>query len=380
MKAIDISRPSTPKLASVLQNPDNTSAEDIVVEHVRTKHFEGDLAVTGIQACKKELPVPRGLLFFDVSKPYKPKELGSWEAPAGTRGCHEIDMTVTSRGGRPGGVLVACANSRAAAEVGADEVVIVDAGDPNSPEQVGDFTFEQNAGPTSRCEFGCLPLSFAHSVRFFEAGRRLYVSYWDAGTVLLDDPARPESIGVTRLGRHSEDGDNHSMTLADGGRLLLVNSEDVSPTPEVFLKGLGVPTSRRRSMGSAEHLRQQQPIPNQIPRLLRHPQGDRACPRRHLHGAQHRDRPDGSGFSLVVLRRAALDRPFQSREAHRGGALSPTEDERPRGALPPSPFVWGVWPDRNNDVILVSDINRGPMNPHANRARGLLRFIPTTGG
>ena len=243
VKVIDISNPSKPKLAAVLQNPDNTSAEDTVVRRVRSRKFQGDLAVAGIQVCDKTRPATRGLLFFDVTNPDKPKQLGSWAAPDGTRGCHEIDLAVRADAHNQDRVLVACANPGAAAGVGADEVAIVDASDPRSPAQVGGFTLEQDTGPTSRYRYGCLALSFAHSVRFFGGGKRLYVSYWDAGTVLLDvkDPARPEPIATTWLGEHSEDGDNHSMTLADRGRLLLINSEDVSPNPQVFLKGLQCP-------------------------------------------------------------------------------------------------------------------------------------------
>lgn len=361
VKVIDISKPSKPRLANVLQNPHHTSAEDIVVEHVRTDDFEGDLAVTGIQACDKELPVPRGLLFFDVTNPYKPKELGSWDAPPGTRGCHEIDLAVKPRGDRSNGVLAACANPGAAAGVGADEVVIVDASDPTSPEQVGSFTLDQGGGPKSHFEYGCLALSFAHSIRFFDDGRRLYVSYWDAGTVLLDvdDPTRPRSIGVTWLGRHDDDGDNHSMTLADEGQLLLINSEDVSPRPEVFLKGLLCPrregdqwgqlniydnrnASRPRFLGSFGTRNSTTPAVD----------GIYTVHNTEIVGA---DQAFSSWYSDGV-RWIDLSNPNKPKEVAR---FLPPKMEDPGGNLPPSPFVWGVWPDRNQGTILVSDINSG---------------------
>ncbi len=77
--------------------------------------------------------------------------------------------------------------------------------------------------------FGCYSLSFAHSARFAQQGRRLYVSYWDAGTIELDisNPANPVFVNRTQL-LLDEDRDNHSMTEV-GGRWLIINPEDTSP-------------------------------------------------------------------------------------------------------------------------------------------------------
>jgi hypothetical protein len=79
-----------------------------------------------------------------------------------------------------------------------------------------------------------LPVQFAHSARFEDGGQSLYVlyvSYWDAGTVHLDisTPASPVVVSTTRIIPPDEDGDNHSMTLANGGSWLVINPEDFSP-------------------------------------------------------------------------------------------------------------------------------------------------------
>ncbi len=355
VKAIDISNPSEPKLAAVLHNPANTSAEDIVVRKVRTKEFEGDLAVTGLQACNKELAAPRGLLFFDVSNPYKPKELGSWEAPAGTRGCHEIDLAVRPGAGKSDRVVAACANPNAAAGAGVDEVALVDATNPRSPEQVGGFTLATSPG------FGCLPLSFAHSVRFFDDARRLYVSYWDAGTVLLDvdNPASPTQMEVTSLREHSSDGDNHSMTLASDGRLLLINSEDISPFPEVFIKDLHCQSTPGDEWGQLSIFDNSN---ESKPRFIAS-FGTANSKQRTADGVYTvhntevvgQDQAFSSWYSDGV-RWIDLSRPSKPREvAH----FLPPRMKDPRGNLPSSPFVWGVWPNAENGVILVSDINSG---------------------
>jgi hypothetical protein len=76
---------------------------------------------------------------------------------------------------------------------------------------------------------GCIPINFAHSARFEDSGDTLYVSYWDAGTVRLDirDLAHPQKVADVTV--PTPDRDNHSMTLANGGRWLIINTEDFSP-------------------------------------------------------------------------------------------------------------------------------------------------------
>jgi hypothetical protein len=80
VRVVDVSRPARPKLAGSLQNDPFTRAEDVVVRHVRTPSFTGDLAVVGIQACLgsgHEDEVQTGLAFFDVSDPVQPHFLSS---------------------------------------------------------------------------------------------------------------------------------------------------------------------------------------------------------------------------------------------------------------------------------------------------------------
>jgi hypothetical protein len=65
VRVADISKPTHPVLVSRLQNAQFTRAQDVVVRHVRTPFFVGDLAVVGIQACLgsgHEGEVPTGLI------------------------------------------------------------------------------------------------------------------------------------------------------------------------------------------------------------------------------------------------------------------------------------------------------------------------------
>ena len=166
VKVVDISKPRDPELVSVLQNPEGTSAEDVVVLRANTRSFRGDLAVTGIQACDIFSEVRRGLQFFDVSDPTSPVELGFWELPAPLIGCHEVDLA-SARGRR---VLASCANpfgdSLGEEFLGGaqPEVFVVDASDPSNPSALGTF-----GGINNFQGDGCFPASFGHSVQIGRA-------------------------------------------------------------------------------------------------------------------------------------------------------------------------------------------------------------------
>jgi len=244
VRVVDISRPPRPRLVSRLANDVFTRAEDVVVRRVRTASFDGDLAVVGIQACLgsgHEREVRTGLRFFDVTRPAHPALLGSWLLPPGTFGCHEVDLIQR----RDGQVLAGCArqmSDQRDAGTGAQVpggVQLVDATDPARPETRAAWELPLN--PSGGV--GCLPVQFAHSIRFVNGGLGAYVSYWDAGTVHLDltNPAAPAVLGVTKLAPPDEDGDNHSLTLANRGRWLVINQEDFSPTacPDRQLGGWG---------------------------------------------------------------------------------------------------------------------------------------------
>jgi hypothetical protein len=228
VQVVDLSHPSRPRVVATLPNPPFTRAEDVAVIDVRTAAFSGALAVVGIQACVgsgHQAEVVPGLRLFDVTRPARPALLGHWDLPRGTVGCHEIDAVQRA----DGRVLAACARNLADHQRtgGAVAVHLVDATDPAAPSTLVDWSLNLDPGRG----VGCAPHQFAHSARFEDAGRSLYVSYWDAGTVHLDiaAPATPVMVSDTRITPPDEDGDNHSMTLANGGRWLVIDTEDLSP-------------------------------------------------------------------------------------------------------------------------------------------------------
>jgi hypothetical protein len=353
VKVVDISKPRDPELVSVLQNPEGTSAEDVVVVKANTPSFRGDLAVTGIQACDIFSEVPRGLQFFDVSDPTNPTELGFWELPAPLIGCHEVDLAPAA--GRR--VLAACANpfgdSLGQEFLGQaqPEVFVVDASDPSNPATLGTFGGINNAEGE-----GCFPASFGHSVRLFDKARTLYASYWDAGLIQLDisDPTNPRHIGTVNTVPPDEDGDVHSMARGRAG-LAFINPEDFSPIDEAA--GFCAPGDWD-GWGDLQIWDISDPA---NPTFVSQFATANAASKRtdgffSIHNTEvlHGNLLAASWYSDGI-RLIDISQPADPREV---GSFVPPATPDPTGFFPPVPNVWGVWPHRGN-IVLASDINSG---------------------
>jgi hypothetical protein len=352
VKVADVRNPRHPRLVSRLPNPRGTSAEDVVVRHVATGSFTGDLAVVGIQSCESPR-VFRGLQFFDVTDPTAPREISRYEVAANTGGCHEVDLVARS----DGRVLAACANPFAEQSAGTDEVILVDASNPRRPHKVGGFRVGDDLGVdpgNTRQNVGCFPATFAHSVRFTRGGFRLFVSYWDFGTLRFvvgsaGSLGRPNSR--TDIAPPDEDGDNHSMTLARDGGTLVINPEDFSPEDcgQPF-QGWGeawVYTNEDR----ANQLLSVFSTPNS--RSMR-TDGFFSIHNTEAAGARHRQMfsswySDGIVWWSLAHRRNPVMK----------GQFVPPPTEDPTGTFPPVPLIWGVYVDPQSDLIYASDINSG---------------------
>jgi len=353
VKVTDIRTPSRPTVVSVLHNPKGTSAEDVVVRSVRTKSFHGDLAVTGIQACDDKSPVFRGLQFFDVTNPRHPRELSRWRAPGPVGGCHEVDLIART----DGRVLAACAVPFAEQTNRTDEVNVIDVTDPAAPRKTDGWAIKRNLGinpATTAQNVGCFPASFAHSVRFTDGGYTLYASYWDVGTIRLavNGRARIGYVARTDIAPPDEDGDNHSMTLAKGGRVLLINPEDFSP---IECK----PASKFGGWGEVH-------IYDNTRRAGTRPLGtfstaDSRSSRTDGFYAVHNtevvqgDQAFSSWYSDGIVWWELSD----PRHPTQRGQFVPPAAADPQGVFPRIPIVWGVYPDPGSGLILASDINSG---------------------
>jgi len=325
VKVVDISDPSSPTQVAVLQNPGQTSAEDVVVRHVSTPFFIGDLAAVGIQDCPDD--ATQGLQLWNVTDPTAPTKLGTWVSAAATGGCHEIDLVQRA----DGRVLAGCSLPFARG-AGEDEVAIVDATDPKHPVEAGSWVSTENGG------VGCFFSKFAHSVRFFDGGDTLYVSNWDAGTYRLDvsNPATPQVEAQIRIAPPDEDGDSHSMTLGKSGAMLFVNPEDFCAS------GSGDPWGEVRIFDNRNP---------SSPKLL----GSFTTPNAEA-GAQ-----DGTYtvHNTEVKGNVAFSS-WYSDGIVRWSFKNPRNPRLLGQFVPPAqPMVWGVAFVEGTDLVLASDMNSG---------------------
>ncbi len=215
VKIIDISDPRTPRLVTTAAGEPNTSAEDMVVRRVDTPFFHGDLLAVGLQVCNPALPGRHGLALFDVTAPAAPKPLGFFDTTGESRGVHELDLM--ARGGRAYALLATTARFR-----------MVEVTDPHNPVQVSDWQLTERLGEPLT---GPPPLDtkFEHSALASPDGTLAFLSYWDAGVIILDisDPAAPRYLGRTSFGP-GEEGNAHSVSASPDNRLLLTADEACS--------------------------------------------------------------------------------------------------------------------------------------------------------
>jgi hypothetical protein len=236
---IDIRRPSRPvKIADTLDYAD-TSMEDMQAVRIGRR----DILAIGLQDCGNSATEGTvGLELYDITNPRNPRFLSLFngedfgmEAEHGH--VHEFDI-VKRRDGR---VLAALASPDLEAITsdenglnGVGDMLMVDISDPSAPTLISEYGVLDD--PMFGVPFYLSVLqggdarTLDHSARFNQRGTRLYLSYWDAGVIILDvrDPTRPFVIGRTAYAQ-GEEGNAHSIDTHDDEEILIQADEDFSP-------------------------------------------------------------------------------------------------------------------------------------------------------
>ena len=236
---IDATDPEHPTMVSRLQNPDGTSAEDVVVYTAESGPLAGrDIAAAGIQVCggsRSDLSIPRGLQLWDVTDPANPVELGFWDSECCARGVHEFEVEHRADLGRTF-AYATVPTSRYPDETtpsgyrdadGEGDFRLIDITDPTVPFETSDWGIQDIGGPFSDGQ-GCDPDSnYGHGAEPSADGTLVFLSYWDSGFVRLDlsDPANPAFAGRTVYPANA-DGDAHSSQWDEDRQLLFGADED----------------------------------------------------------------------------------------------------------------------------------------------------------
>jgi hypothetical protein len=249
---VDISDPAAPTRVGHTPEHPNTSMEVMRPARIGARNV---LAV-GLQDCRKPGVAPgrAGLELVDVTDPRAPAELSFFDVDAfGPRvlGVHELDVTRTPSGRW---LALLAATGLEAATAGPDgrggrgDLLVVDIGDPQHPALVASWGVlgEPALGPAvyQSVRRGNDARTLLHSVRARHDGRVAYLSYWDAGVVLLDigDPARPSYLGRAAFGP-ADEGNAHSVAEARGGAVI-VQADEVLDAGELRVSSPALPDAQ----------------------------------------------------------------------------------------------------------------------------------------
>jgi hypothetical protein len=240
---LDATDPANPTMVSRLQNPDGTSAEDVVVYTAEFGPLAGrDIAVSGIQVCggsRSDLSFPRGLQLWDVTDPTDPQALGFWDSECCARGVHEFEVEDRPDLGRtfayatvPTSRYPDSATPSGYRDADGDgDFRLIDITDPAHPFQVSDWGIQDIGGPFYGGQ-GCDPdANYGHGAEPSADGTLVFLSYWDSGFIRLDltDPSSPVFTGRTVYPADA-DGDAHSSQWDEGRQLLFGADEDFCKT------------------------------------------------------------------------------------------------------------------------------------------------------
>jgi hypothetical protein len=241
---VDASDKANPTRIGSLANYPGTSEEDIRVRRIVTPHFNGDLLAVGLQVCARGTPgAVSGLDLWDVSNPTNPQHLSTWNSgmilggnPAG--GVHELELF------QKGNRAFVIAATPWGEVLGQADVRIIEVTDPFNPVEISNWTAGRDLGLPFGAFFFPAPFNCGgppcrgavesvncHSVSVNQNGTRAFLSYWDAGMIILDisTPEAPTFIGRADPSAFDGDGDLHTAVVTPNGRMVITSDEDYSP-------------------------------------------------------------------------------------------------------------------------------------------------------
>ena len=262
---IDASEPENPTIATRLRTIPGAQNNDVKVARLPTVNGDADILVHSLEPCGVEGALHQipgspfidfatlflqqiqldqtGFQIYDVDDPESPVKHAAWNN--GGVGTH--NLWVFSQGDRS---FVAAVFNKVD-QLGVEEehfitgiLQIVEITNPDDPELVSEWRL-------SDAELDCPARGndsdhcFLHDVTVSADGNTAYLSFWDAGLVLLDisDPANPAFIGRALdqvqnddpEGWLNEEGNTHAAvpTEVDGRKLVVVGDEDFTGGGEI---------------------------------------------------------------------------------------------------------------------------------------------------
>jgi hypothetical protein len=241
---IDISDPSNPVKAAFIPAKPGTRNNDVKVAHLETPHFSGEILVATNEPCGSPflprlqsngvaaIPGQGGVMIWDVTEPTKPRPLKQNYLDFG------VHNTYIWQQGENAYMIVVDDNN-------IQDVHVIDISKPQSPQEIA-VTGKLDWPSGIAAEFGDSAEVFLSDIWVQENGGRVvaYLSYWDAGLVLLDvtDPANPIFLGDSVYavpdplsGEFPSGNGNVAVPNADGSRVLLGDEDFIAGVLTEFM-------------------------------------------------------------------------------------------------------------------------------------------------
>ncbi len=233
VRVIDISDPENPEQVAFIPAKPGTRNNDVKVAHIETRHFTGEILVVSNEPCNAPfnprqnatglptIPGLGGLAIWDVTDPTKPRVMKQNFLRFG------VHNTFIYQQGANAYMLVVDDDN-------VQDLTIVDITKPRSPKVIA--VTGQLDWPLVSSEIEGAAL-FLHDVWVQEnttSQMIAYLSYWDAGLVLLDitDPANPVFLGDSTYPNPDvvsglpPEGNGHVAAPDEGGYLVILGDED----------------------------------------------------------------------------------------------------------------------------------------------------------
>jgi hypothetical protein len=366
---VDSRDPADPQVVARLQNPPNTSAEDMVVYTAPYGPFEGhDIAVVGIQYCgdsRYDADADRGLMLWDVTDTSTPAQIGYLNTGCCTRGVHEFEVEHRADLNRTFAYATVPTSrypdsstpSGYRDEDGEGDFRLIDITDPANPVQVSDWGIQDIGGPFDAGQ-GCdADPNYGHGAEPSEDGKLVFVAYWDSGFIALDvtDPSQPVFRGRT-IYPADADGDAHSSSYDDERELLFAADEDFCKTsgPDTE-KGYGYLRVYDYSNLAAPVQIGEYRTPNSLGTDSQ-AAGDYVIHNAFVVGTDVYLSWYSDG--VRVLDASEPSAPIEVAYFVPPSANNPVKPSQ-RGVLSNAPQVWGVVVDEDTGLIYASDMNSG---------------------
>ncbi|MHC4937434.1 MAG: LVIVD repeat-containing protein [Planctomycetota bacterium] len=354
VKVISLKDPANPALVETILAPPGTQTNDVKVARIDSKSFRGDVLAISNEDCAEG--GARGVELWDVSDPTDPERLsrigpeetdGSLgELLAFGFGVHNTFIW-KHKGKTYLGTIIDGAEIFQFL-VGFDrkdmtgDVRFYDISDPRNPVEVGDWGTVKVLGQDPFDGQGTdSQLRIPHDI--WVQNGVAYVSYWDAGLILLDvsDPTDPVMLSQTQYAA-SEEGNTHVAVPAHGGNIVVVGDEDFTPGPWGFMRIFDTqdPTDPFELATFATANTAANP-PTSV--------GDFSMHNVVVRGNRLYVSWYGDGVRVIDISNPATPREI--------GSFVPPAVADPQGFFPTAANVWGIHVHK--DLILASDTNAG---------------------